>query len=243
MPDLTQDPVEMYARQIAEQARAKLQQELAMADAKKGQGLMAPGAVAPEELIPTPGKERWAVKTANSQDQDRNNIDPTVKTVTVEDLLLIQRPDDIPFTQNNPDFDTRRSNPTETTIFQCQATIIAFKMEQDGDYHIVIQGTSGNTMIVEIPDPDPDFVTDSLFKDQITAARQAFDAQLGKGEAFMQQVSQPATITGIGFFDRMHGQTGVAQTNGLELHPVIGVSFGNSVNSGGNGGGNGNNGS
>src|SRR5579884_2915563 len=126
----TQDPVEAHARQIAEQARAKLQQELAFAKAKQGQGLIAPGAVAPQELIPSPGKERWAIKTANSQDQDRNNIDPTVKTVTVEDLLLIQRPDDIPFTQNNPQYDTQRSTTAERTTYQCQATIIAFKMSR-----------------------------------------------------------------------------------------------------------------
>jgi len=30
-----------------------------------------------------------------------------------------------------------------------------------------------------------------------------------------------ATVTGVGFFDFLHGQTGVAP-NGIELHPVIG---------------------
>jgi hypothetical protein len=29
-----------------------------------------------------------------------------------------------------------------------------------------------------------------------------------------------ATITGVGFFDAIHGQTGVAP-NGVELHPVL----------------------
>ncbi len=33
-----------------------------------------------------------------------------------------------------------------------------------------------------------------------------------------------ATITGVGFFDFLHGQTGVA-TNGIELHPVIGFTL------------------
>jgi hypothetical protein len=32
-----------------------------------------------------------------------------------------------------------------------------------------------------------------------------------------------ATITGVGFFDLLHGQTGVAP-NGIELHPVLGFS-------------------
>jgi hypothetical protein len=29
-----------------------------------------------------------------------------------------------------------------------------------------------------------------------------------------------ATVTGVGFFDIIHGQTGVAP-NGIELHPVL----------------------
>ena len=33
-------------------------------------------------------------------------------------------------------------------------------------------------------------------------------------------LSGTATLTGIGFFDVIHGQSGVAP-NGIELHPVI----------------------
>jgi hypothetical protein len=32
------------------------------------------------------------------------------------------------------------------------------------------------------------------------------------------------TVTGVGFFDRIHGQTGVAP-NGIELHPVLDIQF------------------
>ncbi|EWM11974.1 hypothetical protein [Kutzneria sp. 744] len=35
----------------------------------------------------------------------------------------------------------------------------------------------------------------------------------------------PVTITGVGFFDFLHGQTGVAP-NGIELHSVLDVQFG-----------------
>jgi hypothetical protein len=38
-------------------------------------------------------------------------------------------------------------------------------------------------------------------------------------------VNQPVQITGVGFFDFIHGQTGVAP-NGIELHPVLSISFG-----------------
>ncbi len=33
-------------------------------------------------------------------------------------------------------------------------------------------------------------------------------------------IEAAATIAGVGFGDRMHGQTGVAR-NGAELHPVV----------------------
>jgi hypothetical protein len=32
-------------------------------------------------------------------------------------------------------------------------------------------------------------------------------------------------ITGVGFFDKVHGQMGVSQFNGIELHPVLKVEF------------------
>ena len=52
------------------------------------------------------------------------------------------------------------------------------------------------------------------------------DAQ---GDAFhLDFALSPATrarITGVGFFDKVHGQTGVAQLNGIELHPVLKVEF------------------
>jgi hypothetical protein len=35
----------------------------------------------------------------------------------------------------------------------------------------------------------------------------------------------PVTITGVGFFDRVHGQTGVALRNGIELHPILAITF------------------
>jgi hypothetical protein len=41
----------------------------------------------------------------------------------------------------------------------------------------------------------------------------------------MQIADVPATLTGVGFFDFIHGQTGVAP-NGFELHPVLSICFG-----------------
>jgi hypothetical protein len=35
----------------------------------------------------------------------------------------------------------------------------------------------------------------------------------------------PAEITGVGFFDKVHGQMGVSQFNGIELHPILRVKW------------------
>jgi hypothetical protein len=44
--------------------------------------------------------------------------------------------------------------------------------------------------------------------------------------AFKTQVPPTrARITGVGFFDKVHGQMGVSQSNGIELHPVLKIEF------------------
>jgi hypothetical protein len=51
-----------------------------------------------------------------------------------------------------------------------------------------------------------------------------FNAQYTVTSSF-QTANVPVTVTGVGFFDFLHGQTGVAP-NGIELHAVLDVQFG-----------------
>ena len=99
-----------------------------------------------------------------------------------------------------------------------------FKLEDDVDYHIVIQDDNGNTMITEIPCPCCSALAGGgPFAAGIANARQQFDARFTATD-FFQIVSVPVQITGVGFFDFIHGQTGVAP-NGIELHPVLDIRF------------------
>lgn len=44
--------------------------------------------------------------------------------------------------------------------------------------------------------------------------------------AFKTKVNPtPARITGVGFFDKVHGQMGVSQLQGIELHPVLKIEW------------------
>jgi hypothetical protein len=64
----------------------------------------------------------------------------------------------------------------------------------------------------------------SPWLDRVKRVRTAFDAQFGTVTGKMKHVSVPVTVVGVGFFDFIHGQTGVAP-NGIELHPVLGMCF------------------
>ena len=192
------------------------------------------GAVMPDLLLAAV-HERWAVKTgADADAQALTGQAPTPSTIA--DLRALEVPAVLP-----PD---GRSDGAEKTVWQLTATLQAFRMESDGDYHLVIADDQNNTMIAEIPNPG-DITAPSYFAEQISNARTTFDnhfqlaeninaptppAALGPGGAAQvqaaqtQQVAVPVTVTGLGYFDFNHGQLGVAP-NAIELHPVINIVF------------------
>ena len=73
-------------------------------------------------------------------------------------------------------------------------------------------------MIVEFPDPDV-VVSSSPWRFAIATARRDFMSSFHPGPRFTYRVHH-VRITGIGYFDFIHGQSGVAP-NGIELHPVL----------------------
>jgi hypothetical protein len=220
------------------------------------------------ELTTKPGVERWPVKTGT--DPDVRLVVQRIVPTTVEEMITILRPDDMQSpTGDFPAYQQHRAAPVETTIWQIEADIIALKQEADGDYHLVLQGASGETMIGEIPTPRPPFVqTQSPWLANIKAARKAVDDKLvsklspadfaplggklvpresmmmvqpeaqprfvgsfttpaqGVGPAFKTKITPTrARITGVGFFDKVHGQMGVSQANGIELHPILKIEW------------------
>ena len=160
------------------------------------------------------GVERWSVKTGTDADRSLINLQSTTST-TIAALTALSAPSTLP--------SDNRVQPTETTVFRLSATLTEFKMEADSDYHLVLADTSGHTMIAEIPDPACVGSTSPLAS-SISKARGEFDAKYNITTSFTT-VNVPVTVTGVGFFDFLHGQTGVAP-NGIELHAVLDIQFG-----------------
>jgi hypothetical protein len=118
---------------------------------------------------------------------------------------------------------TSRESPTETTVWELKdVTMTLIKLEMDSDYHIVLSDGT-RTMIVEVPYPD--CASASPWSCFISRARAEVDAKLGAISASPSYPGLTVTVRGVGFFDYLHSQTGVAP-NAIELHPVLQICFG-----------------
>src|SRR5258706_4473893 len=159
------------------------------------------------------GVERWSIKTGTDADAGLVNTSVSTST-TIANMRALAAPGTLP--ANN------RVQPTETTVFTINATLTEYKLESDSDYHVVIADASGNTMITEIPSPTC-VGAGSPFTAAISSTRSKFDAQLHATTSF-QTANIPVYVKGVGFFDFLHGQTGVAP-NGIELHPLLQINF------------------
>jgi hypothetical protein len=116
-----------------------------------------------------------------------------------------------------------RGSGVESTFYEVRARLVSAKLEQDNDIHLVIKGiTTSGTMIVEFPlAPTCTANATTGAKARMKNARNAFGGACGvPGVSTFTKLQGRATIRGIGLFDFLHGQTGVAP-NGIELHPVL----------------------
>ena len=173
----------------------------------------SPTATPTPSSTPDCGVERWAIKTGTDADAvlvDLNS--PQATTIAT----MRSWPAPMPIPTNN------RVSFYETTLWVINGTLTRYKLEDDSDYHLVISDDAGNTFITEIPSPGCVGAT-SPFRAGIVNARAQFDSRFTATSNF-QTASVAVQLKGVGMFDFLHGQTGVAP-NGIELHPVIDISF------------------
>jgi hypothetical protein len=161
------------------------------------------------------GVERWPVKTL--QDPSVGMIHFVPVETTIHALRVPHPPPDL-----------RKINPmlrldAEKQVYTVHALLIGFKKEGDSDYHLVLADPvdRAKTMIAEIPAPA---CANKKYAAQLQAAAR-FIESLGHATPKFKTLAKPVpvTLTGVFFFDFIHGQTGVAP-NGAELHPVLQIS-------------------
>jgi hypothetical protein len=138
------------------------------------------------------GTERWTVKTL----QDRPRL-LSVQTTTLQFLVTRPAPHALPYTRL----------PFERHVFQVTATVTEIRPEDDGDLHVILRDGRFH-MIAEAPSLGCISRAKLVRRVQMLAARRAV------------RVCRRARITGVAFFDYLHGQTGVAP-NAIELHPIL----------------------
>ena len=156
------------------------------------------------------GTERWSIKTGTDSQSGAVGLSPQPNTIATLAGL--------PAAGGG----SSRESPTETTLWELKdVTLSMIKLESDSDYHMVLSDGS-HTLIAEIPYPT--CTGGSPWTCYITHARSIVDARYSVSTS-PQYPSQTVTVRGVGFFDFIHGQTGVAP-NGIELHPVLQICFG-----------------
>jgi len=117
---------------------------------------------------------------------------------------------------------TPRLAGIERKTFRVKVQLITAVMEDDHDFHLVIapKGARSHQMIVEFADPNCNGASSSAKRAAMTRARNSFINACGTIGTSFVSLHGTAVLTGVGFFDEIHGQTGIAP-NGIELHPVL----------------------
>lgn len=163
---------------------------------------------------------RLAIKRAT--DDGAAKIAATPTPTTVEAMLKVMRPDGLAADLSTPAFQDKRAGPFETTLWQVDATITEVVKRADGDFYLVIEGSSGAKTVVEVPDPA--LCAGSKKLAEITSARKALEAKFHP-TAQPQKVHQKAKVTGFGFFGYAKAREGHPATNGARIMPGLKIDW------------------
>lgn len=152
------------------------------------------------------GVELWPLKTLSDPQRKLVKLRPRNTTIAAIDRL--------PMPSSAP---TTRSNGYERRVWRVTAQIVQFKLEEDSDIHLILFDRA-HYLIAEMPLGSclPRATRD---RKAIIRARATFINRCGQPTSGWQSLGAVAYISGVGFWDFPHGQSGHAP-NYAELHPV-----------------------
>jgi len=187
-----------------------------------------------------PGVERWPIKTSVPPGADIT----TGKSVAYADLVKL---DDPPGVQKNdhryqaariPSF-PNQLGVKEGDILNTTGWLHLVAGVSDGDYHIQISddpNSQASCLIVEVPNPDPQFVASPELRPHAEKVRDFIKTKLLRDQepsprgSVMQHLTH-VTVTGQLFYDDAHvgdqprGKKGCKAATLWELHPVSDIRF------------------
>jgi hypothetical protein len=200
--------------------------------------LLAIGFLSAKE--PHPGVDRWAIKTSVPEGAKLDHPN----NMSLNDLLALKDAKGV--TKNERSFQEARipdpppgAKVKEGDIISTTGWLHLVAGEDDGDYHIQISASADSgdhCLIVEVPNPDPEFVKTADLRPGFEAVRTFIKARLLKnkepsssgsvmeGKAFVR-------VTGQLFYDDSHvgdqprGKKGMKAATLWELHPVTAMEF------------------
>lgn len=159
------------------------------------------------------GEKRWDVKTLSDFDTSLIDFKNVVET-TVHQQCSIPKP------KHECTFRIK----LEDTVYALTCNIVAYKKQTDDkDIHIVIEDPkTGELMVAEVISSDCSSVKKTSRYLQIKNLDNWFVENIGKPSKEFTYLHKPILvhITGVGFFDTVHGQKGMA-SNGREIHPLL----------------------
>ncbi len=149
------------------------------------------------------GVSRWPVKIWSDLTADWVRADSVVST-SIAALRAMPRP--------TGRFEQRvRRGPIEHTVYRVRARLAQVLTEDDSDVHLILRDPEDPslTLVAEIPD-------------SVCALTSRAASAFAEARRQLRRVPRGGLVEveGIGFFDFLHGQRGMAPS-GLELHPVL----------------------
>jgi hypothetical protein len=160
------------------------------------------------------GEWRWPVKTLSDHHNREVHFSPIRSTVSQ-------------FRRRTPPSELGPTTPRTTKLefhtWTLRAKPRRARIEGDGDIHLIMYAPKHphRTMIVEFPKRS--CVASPFKRKAIARAQRRFVHNCGSMSGAWADLKGSVDVTGVGFWDSLHGQPGVAP-NGIELHPVLGFS-------------------
>lgn len=161
------------------------------------------------------GGKRWDVKTLSDFDTAYVDFKNVVSTTIHQQINLPKPAGENTFRMQSED-----------TVYSLTGYVVAYKkQEDDKDIHIVIQDPkTKETMVAEVICSECCSVKKTSRYQQFKEVDEWFTENIGTPKTAFTYPLRPklVTLTGVGFFDKQHGQKGMA-LNGREIHPVLSI--------------------